>query len=317
MKGPGHGSLLGRAAAFCFALAVLTSIPSPGAAPQEWRSRSRDSITVVFRPEDARAASRFLDIAVLATPRIASDLGLGQRPAYQIVVAPDDEEFRRLTERGVPDWGVGCAYPKRRLIIVRSPRLVESPLHMEEVIPHEIAHIVAGLVLGDIRVPRWFDEGVAMVESREWRTGQAATLALAVANGTAIRLSDLETAFPVDAGAAGLAYIESFYAVRFLMEEAGHATPGPLVRAVARSGDFGAALREFYGGGTQELDRGFEELLRTRFSWALLLYGWRLFFLLATLLFLVAFVLRVRRSHGTLRRWEAEESGAPKAPGAD
>ncbi len=308
---------LGWGVAIALHLALLLAwpgLPADGATEAEeaheaWESLSAQGLTVDHRKEDALYASRILDIYRQRGAGIANSMGLPSLTPLHVVIAASNEEFARETSAGVPDWGVGCAFPRRGLIVLKSPRIVNYPLQMEAVVVHEMAHVAAGRALKRVDVPQWFDEGVAMAIAGEWRLEQSPSLASAAASGHLIPLEALEHTFPSGSDAAALAYVESFQAVRFLMERTGITEPGDLVRLIAMEGDFDRALHASYGASRREFEEDLFDFFGRRFQWGLILRGGRPFFVVATGLFLVAVVLRTRRARRRMREWEAEERG--------
>jgi len=307
--------IFGWGAAIALHLALLVALPAPAidaSAESErveraWERLSAEGLTVDHRKEDALYASRVLDIYRDRGSEIARSMALPSLAPLHVVIASSNEEFAAEASAGVPDWGVGCAFPRRGLIVLKSPRIVSYPLQMEAVVVHEMAHVAAGRVLGRVDVPQWFDEGIAMAIAGEWRLDESPSLASRAATGGLIPLSALERAFPGGSDVAALAYAESFQAVRFLMEETGIVEPGDLVRLIATEGDFDRALLATYGASRQAFERDLFDFFGRRFRWGLILRDGRLLFSVATGLFLVALVVRLRRSRRRMREWEEEE----------
>ena len=229
---------------------------------------------------------------------VAHSAGLAELGPVTIYVASTGDEFRALTYGGVPDWGAGCAFPDRGIIVLRNPVTAPNPLHMEDVVAHEIAHIAAGRILSGVHVPRWFHEGIAMTLAGEWRLPRSSALAGAGPGGVVIPLAELGVAFPAGADDAMLAYSESFYAFRFLMEEAGQATPAEILSGVAAAG---SSLADF----ERDAVASFEK----RFGWGVFLTRWNVLFAVLALLLLVGGGARLVRWRRLLREWEAEERG--------
>jgi hypothetical protein len=291
----------------CLAASLPTALETAAAGTAGWHETSRDGITVTFREEDGRAAELILEMAVERGPALAEAVSLGTVVPVRIVVAPTHEDFEQRTMGGAPDWWVGCAFPSRGLVVMKSPRIVTYPLHMEEVLVHELAHVAAGRVLGEVWAPRWFHEGVAMSIAGEWRLSQVPSLTAAARSGTLIPLRDLETRFPDSSAGAALAYAESFRAVAFLMERAGLSRAEELVLAVREAGGFDAALEVLYGGDRDDFGRDAIAHFGERYSWGLLFTRWDFFLVAATVLFLVALVVRVGRARRRMREWDEEE----------
>jgi hypothetical protein len=311
------GTPIVRASARLGGLAALLLVVSVSSSQdtgsvESWHELRSDGISVAYRAGDERAAGLVLEVAASAAPRLARDFMLPAPPAVRIYVAASHAEFEELAWRGVPDWGVGCAFPSRSLVIVKSPRIVSYPLQLSDVVVHEMAHVAAGLVLGDVSVPRWFHEGIAMTAAGEWRLPRSARLAAAGAGNALFPLSELERRFPGEHAQAMLAYTESFYAVRFLMEESGIETPGGILAAVAEGGSFDRGLEAVYGATRRQFEEDVAESFGGRFGWGVFLTRWNVLFLAVTLLFLAAWIVRVRRARMIVRGWDEEESGATK-----
>ncbi len=294
------------------ALLLLLAPATAAGSSGEWSELVDGGTTVLYHVEDERSAETVLAIVRLRAPGVAADMSLSRIEPLRVIVASTHDEFRDLTSGGVPDWGVGCAFPERGVVVLKSPRIVSYPLKLEDVTVHELAHVAAGRVLGDVWVPRWFHEGVAMAAASEWRLSQSPAIAAAAATGRLIPLGEIERHFPADFNDALLAYAESFHAVRFLAEEAGLARPSHLVPAVRAAGDFDAALEALVGMDRLEFEEAVEGFFGRRFTWGMLLAQWNPILLIATALFIVALFVRRGRSRRVVREWEHEEERATR-----
>ncbi len=298
------GRIAGRAL-----VALLLIAGAASAAPKdELREREQTGgIVVLFSEADAQAAVRVGEIIDATVGELLEEMSLQELGPVRVVIAQSNREFSELTQGGVPDWGVGCAVPSQDLIVLKSPRIVQYPLQMEAVIVHELAHIAIAQVLGPVRVPRWFDEGIAMTVAGQWRLTQSSAMASAVLFNRLIPLAELEGRFPEGTKEAALAYAESFRAVELLRQATEHEDVGALVNAVRAAGDFDIALRREMGMTRAGFYAAAERYFRDRFGIGLLLTGWNPLFLAAALLAILAVVLRVRGRRRRLKEWEREE----------
>lgn len=286
----------------------------PAFGSDDWSSLEGDEFSVLHHPDDLRYASRVLSIYEARAEAIASSMGLRTLAPLRAIVASSNAEFSELTDRGVPDWGVGCALPERGLIVLKSPRIVSYPLQMEAVVEHEMAHVAAGKVLRGIAVPRWFHEGVAQAVAGEWRMEESGSLAARAAVTGLPSLGSLAERFPPGKEEAALAYALSFRAVRFLMDESETRTAGELVRAVAEARDFSAALENLTGTGDAGFQARFERFLSRQLSRSLIMRDGRLLFSAAAVLALVAIAVRLRRRRMRMRQWDSEGGAGPRVP---
>jgi hypothetical protein len=278
-----------------------------------WVRTERGAVTVVYRPGEQQPALRILDIASSSNRGISSAVGLSQPVSLTIYVAATSNDFRTLTMGGAPDWGAGCAFPKRGVIVLRSPAELPNPLHTEDVVAHEIAHVAAAHVLGEFTTPRWFDEGIAMLLAGEWRLPGGPGAPPGPVPPKAIPLSELRAGFPEGASDAMLAYLESYYAVSYLMDRSDANTPAGLLEAVRSAGGFDEAVAFIYGKPLADFENDVVRSFAERFGWRFLLTRWDVLFLFLSLFVLLAAVFGARRSRERLRRWEERESEERRA----
>lgn len=298
-------------------LVAVAPVESGAQTEDPWLTLEWGSFSVMYREGHGRAAEAILDSAVERAPALLTAVGIDELAPVRIFIASSESEFASLTSGGVPDWGVGCAFPGIGVVVLKSPEIVSYPLQMEDVVVHEVAHVAAGRVLGGVQVPRWLHEGVAMVLAGEWRLPDSATLSGASALGRAARLRDLSDSFPQGHQDAMLAYTLSFYAVRFLMVEAGFDSVGDMLLAIRSSGGFDEMLEVHYGGNAADLEREMSRSFERRFGWGMFLSKWNVLFLVVALLFLAGGVLRIRRARRRYREWEDEERERDGLPGRE
>lgn len=303
-----------RAIALCAASALLLLCVATPACGETgpWQAVREGALEVRFAPEDERAGRAILRIASQRAPRVAAQVGLPALGPVSIVVAPTAEAFDALTRGGAPDWSVGCAFPERGVIVVRSPRTDLSPLRIEQVMEHELAHVAAGRALGGAWVPRWFDEGVATTIAGEWRLSESDRLADAARSGTLIPLERLEGSFPSDADEAALAYAQSFRAVELLLSRSGDASLAGIIATVRASENFDSALRLLSGADRSEFEDVFSAALRRRFRGAFSVLRSGSLFAGLALLVVAGALLKIWRGRRRVREWEQEdEQGRP------
>ena len=86
-------------------------------------------------------------------------------PAIRVVLASDTSDWARQ----VPSSIAGFAVAEDNLVVLfpsRSPTYPQDTL--EDVLHHEVAHVLIARAAGGRPVPRWFDEGLAMAAERTW-----------------------------------------------------------------------------------------------------------------------------------------------------
>jgi hypothetical protein len=120
---------------------------------------------------------------------------------------------------------------------------------LEDVIRHELAHIVLHLHLGKdyLEAPAWLDEGLAMYVEGELDGSEAAQLRRAIGNDDLMSLRSL-TSFPGQADRVPLAYAESRDVVAWLLGSYGEDSFRELLDRLATGRDStDEALQAVYG----------------------------------------------------------------------
>ncbi len=153
------------------------------------------------------------------------------------------QDFHTVTE--TPDWA-GAAFDGRIKIPVGGLQTDEPDL--ERVVRHEFAHRVIAQLAG-ARCPTWLNEGVA-VWAEEHSDGERVAWAEArVAEQPMYAFSDLQASFAaVPRDRVGIAYAQSYLAVRWLVDRYGARKLQGLLEAIGRTGSVVAAYAEVYPG---------------------------------------------------------------------
>lgn len=234
---------------------VTLDVADVPAIPDTWVSIPGIAFTVHGAPEDddlLRSLSAHGDEAL---PRLADALDLPIGGEIHVFLAEDEARFRALQPGHPPVWADATAYPSAGTIFLRHPDVrggVARPL--EQVLDHELVHLVLGRAFGDVPVPRWLQEGVAQVYSGEHGPNQASRLARGLRLTDTFSLSDLERGFPEDAARAELAYALSADFVAWLRGTYGDDAVGRLVRAARTGRSLDAAMPEVTGLSLAEVD---------------------------------------------------------------
>jgi hypothetical protein len=243
-------------------------------------------VTVVASARDLAQGIALADEA----DRPAAFVGLGQRVVapLTLVLVRGNEEFDRIGRGRVPSWGAGIAVPDARLIVVRldgtDPR---------RVLRHEMAHLALRQAVKG-RVPRWFDEGYAVVAAGEFDRADALSLNLAVALGRVPTLDGLNRALRGDAQSADVGYALAGNAVGFLGSRTTTKTLEPILDRLAAGEPFDSAVARSTGFGPGRFEPAWHRHLKGRYNVGLWLAAGGLWSILGALV-IVASRLRRRR----------------------
>jgi hypothetical protein len=241
-----------------------------------------------------------------ALPRIAAALGVRPEAVLPvwIVISPGGRAY--VLE--APSWSAAIARPSQHLIVISGAVLQRGDAGLEETVGHELVHLVVHARIGDQGwMPLWLEEGLAVHFSAARRVSDRL---LRWGRGP-VRLEEIESAFPRDAGGARAAYLESQSAVRRLLQEHPIA---PLLDRIAAGEEFDDAFRAVYGVTSSEFaTQVYGEVSRRWRILSVLGSGGTLFAFMTLLLFAAGAQRRRRRR----RAWAAAEVGEDAEPGGD
>jgi len=230
-------------------------------------------------------------------------------PPGQTVTLREYDSQKDLPPRysSIPSFAAGAALPETGEIFIFRSRLGPYPFgSIEQVYAHELSHVYLYRAAG-MRLPRWFDEGVAMHLAGEWGGRDDFYLALAlpgIARGN-FSLANLEADFSRGESSNRRSYAVSRAFVRDIFKYRGDAQG--FIALVRKTGSFDRAFIEYFNLS--------EEAMFER--WAKKLPWWGpLYSMVASassiwffvvLLFLLASLVTLVKRRKWKKKWEEEE----------
>ncbi len=263
-----------------------------------------------FVEEDINAVERLADNSTDIVEGILNDLGVDFSGPIKVYVA-DRGAFQELqpTETIFPDSIVGVAYSSSSLIILKSPRDVNSlNADLLKTFIHELTHIILGAAFkGEENVPKWLNEGISLYKSGEWNFNRVSTMTRAVLTDSMIPLSELTYTFPENPRELQLAYAQSFYLVSFLITRFGKHSFQTFIRLYGQKKDLEETLYQVYSLSVEELETEWKSFLKMRFSWIPLMTSSTTLWFIITIIFVYGYINKKRQMKATLKQWEEEQ----------
>ena len=245
---------------------------------------------------------------------ISEQLGFALAERVRVIIAPDREYFRRVQPAAaqVPGWAVGVAYPQYNLIVL----LKNSGGDILKTFEHEICHILLGQAFGPgHQVPRWLNEGMAIIIAGEWSVQRLSTMTMAVLTGKLLPMDDITHAFPRDKHRAEQAYCQSFYFISFLKSRFGDDEFRTFLSIYSSCKDFKLALWKAYFLRWDEIEALWLAYLKLRFSWIPILFSTGALWFLASLVFIWGYIHKKRKALEKMRQWQLEEQMSGESGG--
>ena len=169
-------------------------------------------------------------------------------PRCEIILFPTAKDFTRETLQPDESPGFSTMGMNAGKIVLRRIHLrTDHPNLVKAILPHEVTHVVIADLFPRKQIPRWADEGLAVLaEPRSEQALRVLDLDDPLKNGRVFNLNDLMAMDYPEAPYWGLYYAQSVSLTRFLVESG---TPEQFLTFVQACQDQGAepALAKVYG----------------------------------------------------------------------
>ncbi len=262
--------------------------------------------TFYYTPADRKTADFLIRNGTAIARDVSGLLGFSFTAGITVYIAPDKKSFLAMQPAGarVPRWAIGVAYPlKNRIYLLKGPRI-----DIERTFRHELSHILLGQAFGGKhRVPRWLDEGLAIIQAGEWSLDRLSKMTFAVLTDRLLPMESLAERFPVDLRKAEIAYCQSFYFISFLKGEFGEAAFQRFLKEYSKYKDFERAIWETYRIGWYTMESRWLKYLSLRFSWIPILTSSGFLWFIAGLVFIWGYLRKKQKSRQKLQQWALEE----------
>ena len=210
----------------------MLSLPVHAAEPPQLHIESPENLSSI------RARVQSIDHTRIETIMNLVGIEYPGRP-IRVIVAPEQSDWARQA----PSWVSGYAISQQDLIVILPERVMGYPYDsLESLFAHELAHILIGRAAGGQPVPRWFDEGLAMVAAHSWNIEDRARLIWAMVMGQPTTLPELAQLFHQDEASAHQAYVLAHALIRYCLQEFGEEWPKRLLASLAQGYSFQQAF---------------------------------------------------------------------------
>jgi len=209
----------------------------------------------------------------------------------------------------LPEWGGGGAVGKNLVIV---PLDADPFLHQSflQITTHELAHIVLARAAGDVALPRWFHEGLAMTLSGEIGFDEQVVLSRALLTGSLMPLASIDSVNGFRQYRAMLAYCESHQAVTLLINRYGLEIIPQIIAAARSRGNFWGGMDSVLVMMPIEFESAVRQAIRSRYQFIGFIADTYMAWIGAAILFLVGYFMTRMRNRRRLREMAAAEQAA-------
>jgi len=227
-----------------------------------------------------------------------------------VLLVPEEAPLAQRT----PRWIDGFAVAEQDTVVLLPGRVVSYPHDsLGALLRHEVTHVLLSRAAGGRELPRWFQEGVALLAARDLELGDRERLLVGGITGVPPSTAALQRAFDGEGYSIETAYAIAGALVQELVREHGREVVARIAAKAARGESFGAAFRVATGDSLSDFEAAFWRRFRWRYRWVPFLTSGATLWLGVTALALVAMARRRQRDAAMRARWEEEEQVAHAA----
>jgi hypothetical protein len=262
--------------------------------------------TFFYDTKDSKAVNILIRNADILAENISGMIGFRLEGKVKVVVSPTYRKFKKAQPRdsNIPGWAVGVAYPSKNLIIILNKNRVD----LIKTFRHELTHIFLGQAFkGKEMVPRWLNEGLALIVADEWSISRLSTITGAVLTNSLIPMDEIASSFPYDLRDAELAYCQSFYFISFLKGKFGADLFKAFLKDYSKYKNFNYAIKKTYHISWDKMEGLWLDYMGLRFSWIPLITSTGFLWFIASIIFIAGYIRKKRNSRLMKQQWEAEE----------
>ncbi len=226
----------------------------------------------------------------------------------EVIVAPSEQSFKKLTRGYAPEWSAGVAIRKLNRVVIKSPDIAPFGLtRLREILQHELNHIYMYRIPGMDEVPAWYLEGLAMRAAGELSLSQRISISAARWQGKLFALSQL-TYFGVRQNHdVNLAYAQAAAAVIAMEEIYGGDIHKTLLNLMRSGTPFEDAFFLLTDNDLLDFQERYGKFLKQNYSWLFLIQAPRLLYIALPVILVIGFVIKWRVGRQKKRLWEIEE----------
>jgi hypothetical protein len=271
----------------------------------ELRISSPPELAPVQKKLESIDPKRFADIAKTVGLAVSG-------PPIKVVLAPESSDVARKMDSWIAGFASSGEGPEEKdemvvLFPARTPSYPNGSL--EDVLRHEVAHILIGRASAQRPIPRWFNEGLAMSVERGWRFQDEGQLVYQLAVGSRTSLDGLDRMFGGEQPEVTRAYAFSGALVHDLLQRHGAETGAQILSRMKEGASFDHAFAETVGRTPDEAETEFWERQYTWTAWLPTLTSTTTLWLVVTALALLAILRRIMKNRAIEKKWVEEGVG--------
>jgi len=285
-------------ALFCVLLTLFLSQPLFA---EQFAVIETDEVIIRHSPKATMGAGAVVHAYPRLKEAVEGRLQLKLRGKPTIILMNDSDAFSSYFGG---DLIVAVALTHRNHIVINYGKVSKRPFSLDDVLKHELCHLILHQHIGRSSLPKWLDEGVA-----QWISDGVAEIILtdgkgvfdrAIVGKSTIPLQRLADRFPREQELLILAYEQSKRFVQYLVDEYGEGRMRALLDDLANGRSISPALENQYGRRLPTLESDWLGTERKKGIWFTYLssYLYQLLFVAGAVITIIGFIRFLRKRRG-------------------
>lgn len=268
-------------------------------------------IRFVYHPSIRERVQPLISEADSIKRELSARLGQPVLSRVRVEIARTPGEMATFAPAGAPypEYAAGVAYPEIGLVLLTLVPVHPNSNHdLNQIFRHELAHVALEDAVRGNRVPRWFNEGFAVMASGETSLVRMQTLMTATLADNLLSLRQMERTFPADESDASIAYAQAVDVVRYLVRQEDHHRFRALIARLRDGQTLDSAVLDSYGIDLATLEYEWKKDVAKRYTFWPVLFSGTVIWTGILGLFVLGWRKRRARMRATLARWAREEA---------
>lgn len=226
----------------------------------DWQSLGNEHVIVYWYDRPANFGEALFEAAAEGYDHVASITGITTERPARVVIYNNRRDFCAFyAPNSCEDWISGGAFSG-----ITVQWSTDRDWLVYDVVPHELAHVFYNEIFRDtwVRVPTWFNEGIAVYNERTDHIQEMALVTAAAADGTLIPLRHMGTqASGLAHDAIHLWYAEAYSLIAFIADAYGEQKLGEVILTLADNHPMEETLQRTLGMDLIEFEMAWREWL--------------------------------------------------------
>jgi len=217
------------------------------------------------------------------------------------------EEFQSFSGDKFPEWAQAIAFPKRKIIIIRSVS-GEDFNRLPQVLLHELSHIFLEMRFPNTKIPTWLHEGISQKLSNDnLSMDEQVQIANALYSENLTELNALDSLFGFSRVKANLAYALARSAVDYFCGLYGDKNLLHIIDNISHKSSLDMAFKTTTDRDFIDFEVGWFAYLEEEYRWMILLNASNFIWFFLLLLFFAAFVRIKLKNQKTIDSWPKDD----------